>query len=389
MKRRNKNQSQAAPECLSIRLEELEVRDLDDGQFEFEAIAQFWDHVNDHGILFRKGAFAKTIQERVPKGAVKINDSHRRTVATTLGTVIEAEERDAGLWYKGRLASTSTDAATKLRERHVEENSLEIFVLREQIVTVERADLPVGGYHLGERPDGSIEVREAQECYWLGIGLCPVSSQRRPALLSTTAVPYADLPMADPGMAWDPDGAEERLEAWARRGGKVNWSAVARAHLLRRPPQGGEVECIGQIADVVDGELVVVPAAVEMFMDHLGELEEVDAVELAHATQVAGRYLEKSRQKPLHGSRDRVNLSSTVAGSTAGPPSERSTDSPSAGSPTTAPTEKNAKEEMAAQLRSLELSLLEAEMKCAHFPEVHRVSKDAGSKPAQRRNSKA
>lgn len=308
--RKNLRRGNAEPERLSVALRDMEVCERrEDGQFEYTAIAQFFNVVNDRLMVFRPGSFAKTIRENLKGGRIKINDGHRHSSAATLGTVIEAEERPEGVWYRGLISSTEEMIFTKMREGHVDENSIEFFPIVEGVARVPLADLPVGSW-VGSNyaaGDGTVEARELLEVAWVGIAILPFSSQGRRALLETNAaMPFQDLPVASEGTAWDPAGAAERLRAWAgtvsmpSRDPIPNYAKLARGFLVRGPVKGGEPQLLGQIADVVDGSLVVVPEALDAALEELGKKSEITGPDLVACAQAAGRYAQKlSRRKKL------------------------------------------------------------------------------------------
>lgn len=76
----------------------------------------------DHGRdIVEKGAFTKTLKEHLPKGMVKLYDSHlvRNGTKSIIGIVEEAKEDDYGLWFKARFSKTADaqDVRTKIKEK--------------------------------------------------------------------------------------------------------------------------------------------------------------------------------------------------------------------------------------------------------------------------------
>lgn len=75
---------------------------------------------------------------------------------------------------------------------------------------------------------------------------------------------WADMPIADPGHAWDGAGAADRVFTWAGGPDNVSWSKYARAFL--RKDDDADPETKGAysfgIADVVDGTLTIIPKGV-------------------------------------------------------------------------------------------------------------------------------
>lgn len=387
----------AEPERLSVSLRDMEVlARREDGQFEFTAIAQFFDIVNDRLMVFRHGSFAKTIAENVMSGSgrVKINDGHSHSSASTLGTVIEAEERSEGVWYRGLISSTEESIFTKMREGHVDENSIEFFSIREGTTRVALEEVPTGT-PLWDRAKGddTVEAREMLEVAWVGIAVLPFSSQGRRALLETnSAVPFQDLPVASASTSWDPKGAAERLAAWA---GKVsmpsrpdtpNYARLSRGFLLRGPVKDGAPQLLGQIADVIDGKLVVVPDAIDAALEQIGNVEHVTGPDVVACAQNAGRYTQKLRHSGgiavAPSSDDALPSDENDAADPAGPASENLGTQP----PTDDDRSDDAPVDVDEELldRDLRLLSLRFQSLAARFPEVQDDSTGTGRDLPQR-----
>ncbi|HAX82643.1 MAG TPA: hypothetical protein DCY40_08765, partial [Actinobacteria bacterium] len=204
-------------ERLPVKLQAVGDVDKKDGGWVYSALAQFYELVNDRLMFFVYGSGLKTIAERVPTGRVKIHSGHPYdpNAATILGKVIEARETrgDGGVWYRGYLSGSEEKVATKLLEGVIDENSLELFVLREADREVEIADVPEHVRRwIRVEPNGKTLVREIREWRWDAIGLVSSSSQGRRALLDPpTMIPFDDLPLASATTAWDPKAAAARV----------------------------------------------------------------------------------------------------------------------------------------------------------------------------------
>ncbi|ADU50163.1 phage prohead protease, HK97 family [Thermaerobacter marianensis DSM 12885] len=99
-----------------------------------EGYASTWDRDEDGDVIV-KGAFKKTIQERVPAGKVKLLDSHRWDSQHVLGTVVEAREEDHGLWIKAIFSGSAEAQAVrqKVLEGHLTAFSIGFESLRDEI----------------------------------------------------------------------------------------------------------------------------------------------------------------------------------------------------------------------------------------------------------------
>jgi hypothetical protein len=95
-----------------------------DGPGSIEGYAAIFGNVDSQGERIIKGAFTKTIKERVPAGKVKLMIVHMCNGGSTkecIGTVTQAKEDDVGLWIHADLSSdqTAQDSRAKAREGHV------------------------------------------------------------------------------------------------------------------------------------------------------------------------------------------------------------------------------------------------------------------------------
>ncbi len=301
---KNRRGPNAEPERMGVRMEGLEIcAEREDEQHEITAIAQFFNVVNDRMMIFRKGSFVKTIAEGVTNGSgrVKVNDSHRHTGVSTLGTVVQAEERDVGVWFRALISSTEGDFVKKVEEGHVDETSIEFFSIEEGTTRVPLEDVPEGAFIWDQSTgDGTVEVRELQVVSWTGVAILPYSSQRRSSILEVNAaVPYQDLPVAAASTPWAPSAAEDRVYDWAGKLSRshgdpiTNFARLSSAYMVRGPMKDGSPQLLGQIADVVDGELVVVPEALSAAMEGLAANPHLGAPDMIACATIAGRYEQK------------------------------------------------------------------------------------------------
>lgn len=104
---------------------ETEFKAVDGEEGIVEGLASTWQlDLQDDQI--HKGAFTKTINERVPAGRVKFLDSHRWSCGTTLGTIVEAEETAKGLRFRAKLSAAPSvqDTRIKMIEGHIQYTSI-------------------------------------------------------------------------------------------------------------------------------------------------------------------------------------------------------------------------------------------------------------------------
>ena len=218
-----------------------------------------------------KGAFTKTIQERVPARRVKLLDNHMDT--GVLGTITVAKEDSYGVWIEADLSETprAQQVAQLVDEGHLKWFSIGFRTVREEYINREGKDWPLRRILEAKMYEASIVPFPADE-------ECEIASVR-------SVVPYQDLPLAPLDTPWDAAAARARvLEA---AGGKVDAQKFRRAFAWsdRKDPAAADSYQV-QVADLVDGKLAVVPLAV---LD--ADLEAVPAEARSAVRDHLARYL--------------------------------------------------------------------------------------------------
>lgn len=296
-------QRQRATMLARAKLQAKNLVQLDDGQWEYEGVAQYYaPFINDRLMEFRPGSFRKTIAEQVSAGRVRINDGHIHSVASALGTVIEAQDTKAGVEYLGRLSSAAGDVATKIREGHIDENSAELSIISEKSARVDASRIPAGAMIWGESAgDGTVEVRQVLEVVWFGLALTPASSQGVAALSSSYCMAPQGFPVVS--RPWDADGARQRLERWAglaAPGAGPNFSKMARGFLVNGPYRDGRPELLGQVVDIVEGQPVVVAAALEAALAEVRAHAHTRPEDVVECARTVGHYEERlEKEAPI------------------------------------------------------------------------------------------
>jgi HK97 family phage prohead protease len=122
----------------------------------------------------------------------------------------------------------------------------------------------VGFRSLEREREGTMTIHRRQELLEISLVSIPANPE---AIRIRAALPFSDLPIADPMTAWDGSMARQRVQAFAGAEGsdfsKMDWSKYADAFLWVNPDakeQDGGYKLI--IADVIDGELQAVPRAI-------------------------------------------------------------------------------------------------------------------------------
>jgi hypothetical protein len=104
----------------------------------------------------------------------------------------------------------------------------------------------------------------------------------------------AELPLVDRDAEWNAEGAEASVLEWATDGDVVDWTAYSRAFFWRDPeadPETAAAYSLG-FAEVVDGELVAVPAGIMAAAASVDTLPEEDR---DAARTAIGSYFDRMR----------------------------------------------------------------------------------------------
>lgn len=85
-----------------------------------EGYASVFGNVDLGGDVINKGAFTKTLSDKLSKGAIKLMDSHAFYEGTSavIGVVKDAKEDETGLWFKAEFSAVqrAQDVRTKVLE---------------------------------------------------------------------------------------------------------------------------------------------------------------------------------------------------------------------------------------------------------------------------------
>lgn len=221
-----------------------------------QGYATTWQVIETLGEEMVKGAFSKTVSERVPARRVKLLDSHMDTADCVLGTITSAKEDSFGLFIEAELSETprSQDVARKCDEGHLKWLSIGFRTVRDEFVR--------------DGPDDYDPLRRILEAKMYEVSVVPFPADEDCEITSVrSVVPFQDLPLAPPSTAWDPDAARARMvKAATDRSAKdevVNLQKTRRAFLWHdRADPFSPASYRVQVADLVDGKLSIVPRAV-------------------------------------------------------------------------------------------------------------------------------
>jgi HK97 family phage prohead protease len=221
-----------------------------------EGYGNCFENLDQNGDIVHRGAFKKTIKERVDKGMVPYIDTHQWDAAHVLGTVMSASEDEKGLKFLAKLASTpdAQQIKQKMIEGHIKRNSIGFAPVQERY---ER--------QTGDKGPGDM-VRHLDELKLFEISCVPIAANEESMITGVkAAVPFQDLAFADRDRAWDAGEARKRIAEWAGGSGdsKINWSKYRRAFLWYDRAKADEAGAYKlPIADVIGGELKAIPRAI-------------------------------------------------------------------------------------------------------------------------------
>ncbi len=109
------------------------------------------------------------------------------------------------------------------------------------------------------------------------------AAEQAPALTaSVRSAGWADVSVADPDTTWDAPEAVGRVAGWASVAGQLDLEAYGRAFLWHAPEASNVADFVFPVADVIDGQLTLVPAALDVAMDRLelASLPEADKAQM-------------------------------------------------------------------------------------------------------------
>lgn len=242
----------------------FEVKDLDLERGVFDGYASVFGVVDDSHDIVEPGAFAKTIQEHLPAGRIKVGFNHDFNNPIGKPLVIEEHPRDrlpekllarfpqatGGLYTQSQISMTSRgrDVLTLLRDGVLSEMSFAYDPIK--------FDFEAIGETKGQ-------VRHLREVRLWEYG--PVTWGMNEAALivgAKSVVPFQDLPLADEDRAWDAAAARRRVQEWA---GGEDWKPekYRRAFVWYDEEKADQLGAYKMpLADIVDGRLMAIPRGV-------------------------------------------------------------------------------------------------------------------------------
>lgn len=254
-------------------LAQLKVTDVSDdspGGY-LEGYASVFGNVDSGGDIVEKGAFTKTLRERLKKGMIKLVDSHLvfgplGGTKTIIGVVNDAKEDDYGLWFRGKMSTVqdAQDIRTKVKEGILSALSFGYDVIKDE-----------------EDPKDPT-VRHLKELRLYEISVVPWGMNEKAQLTAAkSATGLNRFQIAPVETAWDAKAARERWAAFianAKAAADFNESEFNRYRL-------GFLDCVSDspevlLVDVVNDTPQIVLKALDAALEHVArsdrrsELEE-------------------------------------------------------------------------------------------------------------------
>lgn len=262
-----------------------------EGGWTYPAIAQKYKDVNDWLLYFFPNSGAKTIQERVPRRAIKIEDGHPMdgSVSSVFGYVASAEERQSGMRYVGFVSKQHEEIADKITDGTISENSIVLNILERAPKFVAIDLVPeISREFVTLNKDGLAVVTGIKQYRWKSVGLVSSSSQDFNAILAPPTMVGAAGALDVKSGPWDPAIALQAVRNW----GGTNPARISRAHLVQLYDATGKEIFAGQIAEPGDnGELIVnIGAIPNALADVARAVGESSLAESAKATTIKAAY---------------------------------------------------------------------------------------------------
>jgi len=197
----------------------LQVLQEDDGAGYLEGYASTFGNVDEQNETVSRGAFAKTLRERLKKRAIKLVDSHavNHGSKAIIGVVEEAREDDAGLWIKARFSSapSAQEVRTKVREGILDSLSIGYQVIKDDVKD-------------GVRVLKELRLFEVSVVAWPANTQALISAVKRVVPVTTFALAPLDTP-------WNGNRARQSLQRWIggdpTEWGQEEWQRYSRGFL--------------------------------------------------------------------------------------------------------------------------------------------------------------
>jgi HK97 family phage prohead protease len=268
----------ASIETLALSVEQFTVEPAD-GQdvLHLHGLASVFGSEVDAWIptVIHRGAFKRTLEQRRPQD-IPLLWAH--DVAEVLGYHTALQETDIGLEVHAVIIPTT---ANKDRAMLMKAGAVRGLSIGFDAVLAETEDR---GAHLSP-------LRHLREVRLWETSACVFPADQHAHILEVHAcTPFQDLPVAPPETPWDPHAAEARLRAWAEVTDRPN-ERYRRAFLWVDPHAPERLESYRlPIADLIEGELAMVPQALAMAHGCLPALPPADR---ARVQAQVSRYEEK------------------------------------------------------------------------------------------------
>lgn len=200
---------------------------------------------------FVKGCFKESIQDHVKEGRpVRLKDHHSRTIGGFPAETVVEDDR--GLFARGEV------------NLEVQQGK-EIYMLAKQGVIT---DFSIGFTSLEDsESDGIRQITKA--IIWEGSMVDEPMNPHANIINVKKAVPFQDLPLASKDVEWNAEQADGRVRGWAASKDAPT-EEYKNAFLCHNEDVFSDNKLL--IADIIDGELKAIPAAIISAAAYLSDL---------------------------------------------------------------------------------------------------------------------
>jgi HK97 family phage prohead protease len=232
----------------------FEFKEMNEEEGTFTGYGAVFDNRDLGNDVIHFGAFTKSIQEH----GKDIKICYQHDFHNPIGKILEMKEDEHGLWIRGKIVPTEGSSGGKSV----------LMLMRSGVLDA----LSIGYDTVKSKFEGVIRHLLELKLYEISIvtlGMNPaavvtgVKEKDGVKMLFKNVTPYQNFSLADAAHAWDAAAAVARIQEWAGGKDNMDWAKYGKAFFWF---DGENKEKLGSYklpyADVVDGNLNAVPAAI-------------------------------------------------------------------------------------------------------------------------------
>ena len=250
---------------LSFEIKEFNNDDPD--FFYFEGYGSTFGNIDRGNDVVVKGAFIQSLQEQMPK----LLWQHK--MSEPLGVFVEAYEDDKGLYVKGKMPRSDKFVADRVIPQ------MNVGSINDMSIGFSIKDVDYEKYNGNSvRMIKSVDLHE--------ISLVTIPMNKKAEITSKSFTPFQDsLPIYEKEYTWVPSEALERVQ----KGLPIDQQKTAFLFYDEKKQEGAY-----QIADIVEGELQVIPKALFLASASIKGRKSVDGIDdISVAIESINKYYNK------------------------------------------------------------------------------------------------